>query len=75
MSLFKEKILCKGNSCSNVIFEPSTFSMLVCELKGLHQTQRLVNRAADWKVIDGDLPQDPLIVDNEKTPDVRKVNE
>lgn len=44
-----------------------TFSVLVSELKGLDQTQGLLNRASHWEVIDGDLPQDALGVDDEQT--------
>lgn len=44
------------------------FSVLVSELKGLDQTQGLLNRASNWKVIDGDLSQDALVVNDEQTP-------
>lgn len=44
-----------------------TFSVLVCELKGLDKTQGLLNRASHWEVIYGDLSQDTLGVDNEQT--------
>lgn len=43
-----------------------TFSMLVSELKGLDQTQGLLNRASHWEVIDGDLSQNAFGVDDEQ---------
>lgn len=49
-----------------------TFSMLVCELKGLDQTHRLLNRASDWEVVDSDLSQYSLVINDEKTPSNRK---
>lgn len=47
-----------------------TFSMLVGELECLDQAQGLLNRATDWKVIDGDLSQDAIVVNNEKSPTI-----
>ncbi len=44
-----------------------TFSMFVSVLEGLHQSQRLVHRAAHRQVIDGDLPQDAFIVNHKQT--------
>lgn len=43
--------------------------MFVSELKGLDQTQGLFNWAPNWEVIDGDLPQDALVVNDEQTPE------
>lgn len=45
--------------------------MLVCELKGLDQTQSLLNRASNWKVIDCDLSQDALVINDEQTPEIK----
>lgn len=45
-----------------------TFSIFVCELEGLDQTQSFIHRATDRQVIDRDLPQDALVVDHEQTP-------
>lgn len=36
-------------------------------LEGLHQSQRLVYRAAHRQVIDGDLPQDAFIINHKQT--------
>lgn len=44
-----------------------TFSVFVCELKGLDKTQGLLNRASHWEVIYGNLSQDTLGVDDEQT--------
>lgn len=44
-----------------------TFSVFVSELKGLDQTEGLVDGASHWEVIDGDLSQDALGVDDEQT--------
>lgn len=41
--------------------------MFVSELKGLDQTQGLLDRASHWEVIDGDLSQNALGVDDEQT--------
>ncbi len=41
--------------------------MFVSVLEGLHQSQRLVHRAAHRQVIDGDLPQDAFIVNHKQT--------
>lgn len=46
----------------------TNFSMLIGELKGLHQAQGFINGATDWQIIDGNLPQYALVVNNEKTP-------
>ena len=40
--------------------------MLVGELKGLDQTQGLIYWTPHWKVVDGDLPQDALVINNEQ---------
>lgn len=45
--------------------EHHTFSVLICELKGLNQTQGLLNRASNWEVVYGDLSQDALVVNDE----------
>lgn len=47
---------------------PLTFSVFVGELEGLDQAQRLVHRAAHGQVVDGDLPQDALVVNHKQTP-------
>lgn len=44
-----------------------TFSIFVGVLEGLHQSQRLVYRAAHRQVIDGDLPQDAFIINHKQT--------
>lgn len=41
--------------------------MFVSELKGLDQTQGLLNRSSNWEVIDGDLSQGALVVNDEQT--------
>lgn len=46
--------------------------MLVSELKGLDQTQGLLNRASDWEVIDSDLSQNALVIDDEQTPETER---
>lgn len=46
-----------------------TFSIFVSELEGLDQAQCFVYRAAHGQVIDGDLPQDALVVDHKQTSD------
>lgn len=46
--------------------------MLVSELKGLDQAQGLLDRASNWEVVDGDLPQDALVVDDEQTPEIER---
>lgn len=40
--------------------------MFVGELKSLHKTERLVDRATDWQVVNGYLPQDAFIVNDEE---------
>lgn len=40
--------------------------MFVGELKGLHQAQSLVNRATNRQVVNGHLPQDALVIDDEE---------
>lgn len=45
-----------------------TFSIFVSELEGLDQTQSFIHRAANGQVVDGDLPQNALVVDHEQTP-------
>ena len=37
------------------------------KLEGLNQAHGLVDRAANWKVVNGDLTEDTLGIDNEKT--------
>lgn len=44
-----------------------TFSIFVGVLEGLHQSQRLVHRAAHRQVIDGNLPQDAFIINHKQT--------
>lgn len=43
--------------------------MFVSELKGLHQTQGLVNGASHRQIVDGDLPQDALVINDEEAPE------
>lgn len=45
--------------------------MFVGELKGLDQTESLLNRAAHRKVVDGDLSQDAIGVNNEQAPEMK----
>lgn len=49
-----------------------TFSVFVGELKGLHQTQRLVDGATNWQVVNGYLPQDAFIVDDEEASEKKR---
>lgn len=49
-----------------------TFPIFVSELEGLDQAQRFVYGAAHRQVIDGDLPQDALVVDH-KQPSGRQI--
>lgn len=44
--------------------------MFVGELKGLDQTEGLLNRASNWEVVDGDLSQDAVGVNNEQAPEM-----
>ena len=44
-------------------------TVLVCEPEGLQKPDGLINRSADGKVVDSDLPQDPLVVDDKRTPE------
>ena len=39
------------------------------ELEGLHETESLLDGAADGKVVDGDLPENTLGIDDEETPE------
>ena len=48
------------------------FSRHVGVLKRLHQPQRLVDRAADRKVVDRDLTQHALVIDDEQTPEQKQ---
>lgn len=49
-----------------------TFSMFVSKLKGLHQAKGFINRATHWQVIDGYLPQDAFVINDEKTSKLEK---
>lgn len=40
--------------------------MLVGELKGLDQAQGLLDGPSDREVVDGDLPQDALVINDEQ---------
>lgn len=40
--------------------------MFVSELKGLHQTQGLIDRATNRQVVNGYLPQDAFIINDEE---------
>lgn len=42
--------------------------MFVSELEGLNQSQSLIHRAANRKVIDSDLPKDTLIINDKEAP-------
>ena len=57
-----------------MLLQRLTFSVLVSELKGLDQTQGLLNRASHWEVIDGDLSQNALVIDDEQTPETERSN-
>ena len=48
--------------------------MLVGELKGLDQTQGLLDRSSNREVVDGDLSQDALLVNDEQTPLIEREN-
>ncbi len=41
--------------------------MFVGELKGLHQAQGFIDGAAHWQIIDGNLPQNALAINDEKS--------
>lgn len=43
-----------------------TFTVFVGELEGLDQAQRFVYGAAHGQIVDGDLPQDALVVDHKQ---------
>lgn len=45
-----------------------TFSMFICKLEGLDKSEGFINRAANRKIIDCNLPQDPLLINYEQTP-------
>lgn len=49
-----------------------TLSIFVSVLEGLHQAQGLIHRATHGQVVDGDLSQDPLIVNHKQTPERTK---
>lgn len=50
-----------------------TFSMFVSVLKSLYQTQGFIHGATHRQVIDGDLPQDALVVNHKQTPERHKL--
>jgi len=45
----------------------ANFTVFVNKLKSLDQPQNLVNRPADWQIVDGDLSEVVRLVDDEKT--------
>lgn len=49
-----------------------TFSIYISELEGLDQTQSLIHRTTDGQVIDGDLPQNALVVNHKQAPERHK---
>jgi len=42
--------------------------MCISELESLNHTKSFIHRAADWKVIDGNLTQPSLVINNKQTP-------
>lgn len=46
--------------------------MFVSVLEGLDQAQSFIHRATHRQVIDGDLPQDALVIDHKQTPERHK---
>lgn len=50
-----------------------TLSIFVCVLEGLNQAQSLVHRTTHRQVVNGDLPQDALIVNHKETPEIHKM--
>jgi len=47
-----------------------TFSVFVSKLECLNQSHDLINRTADWQVIDGDLAQNSFVIDYEQTSEI-----
>lgn len=50
-----------------VLYKCCTFSMFVCVLEGLHQSEGLVHRSAHRQVIHSDLSEDTFTIDDEET--------
>lgn len=50
-----------------------TLSIFVCVLEGLNQAQSLVHRTTHRQVVNGDLPQDALVVNHKETPEIHKM--
>lgn len=46
--------------------------MLICELEGLDKSEGFINRAANREIIDCYLPQDPLLINYEQTPEDKR---
>lgn len=46
--------------------------MFVGKLKGLHQAKGFINGAAHWQIIDGYLPQNAFVVNDEKASELEK---
>lgn len=46
--------------------------MFVGVLEGLDKAQSLIHRATNRQVIDGDLPQDALVVNHKQAPERQK---
>ena len=49
------------------------FPMLVSKLEGLNQSQSLIHRAADRKVIYRDLPKDTFIINDKEAPGKKRL--
>lgn len=46
--------------------------MFICKLEGLDKSEGFINRTANRKIIDCNLPQDPLVINYEQTPKNKK---
>jgi len=45
----------------------ANFAEFIRKLEGLNQTERLVNRSADWQIVDGNLTQILTVIDDEES--------
>jgi len=45
----------------------ANFAEFVRKLEGLNETERLVNRSADWQIVDGNLSQILTVIDDEES--------
>ena len=43
-----------------------TFSMFINKLEGLYESKNLINRATDGQIIDGYVPNDTIVINDEK---------